>query len=111
MPAYANSYGFELHGNAQTVAGMDSTGLGFIENTQADTGFGNGTLTINNSSNYFYNGYLRTSSGNGTLKHHQGRKRHADHLHAAGSNDTGGLTVSGGVLITAAAVISPLARM
>ena len=100
-PAYANSYAvFELHGNAQTLAGIsDSTGLGVIENTQADTGYGNGTLTINNSSNYSYSGYLRdTSSGNGTLAI---VKTGPGTLTFSGANCgsySGGLTVSGGVL-------------
>ena len=100
-PAYANSYGvLELHGNAQTVAGIsDSTGLGIIENTQADTGIGGGTLTINNTTNYSYNGYIRdTSSGTGALSLVKNGTGTLTMSNQAGFNYTGGLMVSGGVL-------------
>jgi autotransporter-associated beta strand protein len=69
--ASANSY-FELLGNAQTLGGLtDSTTRAVIENTESQTGVGDGTLTINivnSAGNFFFNGYLRnTLAGSGVL--------------------------------------------
>ena len=52
-----NSY-FELLGNQQTLAGIsDGLGHGIIENAEQETGINTGgTLTINNTANYSYNG-------------------------------------------------------
>jgi fibronectin-binding autotransporter adhesin len=107
-PAYAGSWGvFELHGNAQTLAGIsDTTGLGIIENTQADTGIGNGTLTISNTANCSFNGTIRNSnSGSGTLAL---VKSGAATLTLSGTgcgSFTGGLTVSGGLLDVSAGTL------
>ena len=55
-----NAY-FELLGNQQTLAGIvDSSGRGIIENAEQQSGISsNGTLTINNTANCTYGGYIR----------------------------------------------------
>ena len=55
-----NAY-FELLGNQQTLAGIsDGAGHGIIENAEQETGINNtGTLTINNTANCTYSGYIR----------------------------------------------------
>ena len=57
-PAYGY---FELYGNSQTLAGIsDATGRGVIENSETESGVtASGTLTINNSADCSYNGYIR----------------------------------------------------
>jgi fibronectin-binding autotransporter adhesin len=51
----------ELYGHNVTVAGFG--GAGVIENTETETGVGNGTLTVNNSANYTFSGSIRNSAG------------------------------------------------
>jgi autotransporter-associated beta strand protein len=84
-PAADNYCFVELAGNQQTLAGIsDSTGRGVIENVQMAAGYGNSVLTINNSTAYSFNGYLRDHAiglGSGTL--------------ALTKNGTGTLTLSG----------------
>jgi autotransporter-associated beta strand protein len=66
-----NNFGaVELMGNNLTVAGIsDSWVTGIIENTEAETGYGNSTLTVNNADNCSYYGFIRDHStgGSGTL--------------------------------------------
>ena len=51
---------FKLMGNNQTVAGVsDTTGAGVIENADTESGYGPATLTIDNTANYSFNGYIR----------------------------------------------------
>jgi len=92
-----------LLGNSQTVAGISCTnGRGCIENSHTESGISaNGILTVNNTSDYSYNGHLRdkyyagTSTGLVSLV-----KTGAGTLTLAGSNitHTGGTTVGGGTL-------------
>ncbi len=59
-----NSY-FKLLGFNETVAGIiDTSTRGVIENREGDTVSSSGTLTLNSSEDYSYNGYMRdVSSG------------------------------------------------
>ncbi|MBN2578715.1 MAG: autotransporter-associated beta strand repeat-containing protein [Pirellulales bacterium] len=71
-PAASAKSTFELYGNTQTLRGLaDATGRGYVENTESQTGIGNGSLTINtvnSTDNFSFNGYLRnTASGSGIL--------------------------------------------
>ncbi len=100
----AAGYGhFELLGNQQTLRGIsDATGRGVIENSQAETGVGNGTLTVNTTSAgdaFSFNGYLRnTSSGSGTLALVKAGPGTLTLVGAHTGDFTGGLTVQGGTL-------------
>jgi autotransporter-associated beta strand protein len=89
-----------LLGHSLTLAGIsDSSGFGVIENTQDQTGVSNVTVTVNNSTDYSFNGALRnTATGSGTLafiKNGTG----AQTLSGSNIAYTGGTTVSGGRLI------------
>ena len=48
---------FELYGHSMTLAGI--SGIGIVQNTETETGVGSSTLTINNSADYWFGGYLR----------------------------------------------------
>ncbi|MFZ1937098.1 MAG: autotransporter-associated beta strand repeat-containing protein, partial [Thermoguttaceae bacterium] len=109
-----NAY-FELLGNQQTLAGIvDSSGRGIIENAEQQSGISsNGTLTINNTANCTYGGYIRNGdfaanaastgllalvkSGSGTLTLLGGNC----------SAYTGGLTVNAGTLDYSGAGVLP----
>ena len=112
-----NAY-FELQGNQQTLAGIsDAAGRGIIENAEQETGVNTtGTLTVNNSANCTYSGYIRNGdfaanaastgllllvkSGPGTLT-----------LTGANcSSYTGGLTVNAGTLDYSGAGYCPARR-
>ncbi|MBN2579004.1 MAG: autotransporter-associated beta strand repeat-containing protein [Pirellulales bacterium] len=98
---------FLLYGNNVTVAGIsDPYGTGVIENTQDETGVGNATLTVNNSANYGFSGYLRDHwAGSGLLAIVKGGD---GTLALSGPNSggyTGGLTVNAGVLDYSAGVL------
>ena len=106
---------FELLGNNQTLAGIsDSTAAGVIENAEQETGIANlGTLTINNSRDCSYNGYIR----NGDLAANGAStgllalvKSGPGTLTLIGShcgNYTGGLTVNAGTLDYSGATVLP----
>jgi autotransporter-associated beta strand protein len=93
---------FEVYGKSQQLAGIsDATGRGVIENSDTETGVSaNGTLTISNSADCSYNGYIRNCASGSTgllalVKTGTGK------LTLSGVNCgeyTGGLTVSGGTL-------------
>ena len=90
----------ELLGYNQTLGGIsDSSGMGWICNQDAGASVGNGTLTINNSANYSFNGHLVDhNTGSSTLAL---MKDGAGTLTLIGDNVgsyTGGLTVINGTL-------------
>ena len=105
FPNAGHAY-FELMGNNQTLAGISNgTAMAVIENTDQQTGISNlATLTINNTTDCSYNGYIRNGdlapngastgllalvkSGPGTLKL-SGRYT---------ATYTGGLTVNAGTV-------------
>lgn len=60
---------FELLGNNQVVAGLSNAGTTYIENTQAEPGYGGSILTVSNSVDNSYNSVIRnmSSGGIGTL--------------------------------------------
>ncbi|HZV61579.1 MAG TPA: autotransporter-associated beta strand repeat-containing protein [Methylophilaceae bacterium] len=61
---------WQLFGTNQSVAGfVDSSVYSVIENAETQNGFGNGTITLTGSGNYFYGGYIRdkVSGTSGTL--------------------------------------------
>ena len=62
-----NNFGyFELYGHSMTLAGL--SGYGVVENTESESGSANSTLTINNSVDCYFGGYLRnTNNGSGTI--------------------------------------------
>ena len=93
---------FETFGNSQTLAGIsDSTGRGVIENSELESGLAaNAVLTVNNTADCSYNGYLRNynSGSTGTLAL---VKNGSAKLTLSGPNSggySGGLTVTGGTL-------------
>jgi autotransporter-associated beta strand protein len=90
----------KLYGHTQTVASIsDSTGYGIIENTASESNVSLATLTVNNSTDCFYNGRIRdNASGNGRLalvKTGSGTLT----LSGGAINWWGGTTVSGGKLV------------
>jgi len=61
---------WQLLGTNQSVAGLvDNSVYSVIENAEAQNGFGNGTITLTGSGNYYYGGYIRdkASGDSGTL--------------------------------------------
>ena len=89
-------------GHAQTVAGIsDSTGHGVIENTETETSGGAGVLTVNNTADYSFNGWLCDTGyvGNGALTI---VKTGSGELTLSGSGDanalTGGLKIADGTV-------------
>ena len=92
----------ELLGHSLTVAGLsDATGLGFIENSDTESGdYSTGVLTIDSAANWVYNGCLRDNSSNGTGKLAL-VKNGSGTLTLLGNRTgiyTGGLTVNAGTL-------------
>ena len=110
----ASSY-FELLGNNQTVAGInDITSNGVIENAEQETGIANlGTLTINNSSDCSYNGYIRNGdlaangASTGLLALVKGGPGTLTLIGSHCGNYTGGLTVNAGTLDYSGAAVLP----
>ncbi|MBN2577498.1 MAG: autotransporter-associated beta strand repeat-containing protein [Pirellulales bacterium] len=91
---------FLVYGQTVTVAGIsDLYGTACIENTQGQTGIGNGKLIVDNSADYLYYGILRDAwGGSGTFAL---EKRGSGTLTLLGESTgqyTGGLTVQGGTL-------------
>ena len=59
---------FEVYGNTVTVAGISGTVGGAIENTEGESGPGNGTLIVNNTVDCSYSSYIRDNAGgSGTI--------------------------------------------
>jgi autotransporter-associated beta strand protein len=90
---------FLLNGNNITVAGIsDASGTGVIENSQGGAA-ANCTLTIGNSANWSYNGYIRDNAGgSGKLAL---VKNGTGILTLYGTNTssyTGGLTINNGIV-------------
>lgn len=92
---------FETYGHSMTLAGI--SGYGIVENTETETGIGNSTLTINNSVDCTYYGFLRNSAGgSGTLalvKNGTGTQTIVGNDWQNAITYTGGTTVSGGKLV------------
>ena len=92
----------ELLGHATTLAGISDTyGSACIEDAQDETGYADGTLIINNSNNYSFNGIIRdhnagsgrillTKSGPGTLT-----------IFGGNISYSGNTTIQGGALFQA----------
>ena len=101
---------FVLNGTTQTVAGIsDSEGHGVIENRHAYIGTpaANGTLTINNASDCYYNGIIWDGSSGGAttlaiIKTGAGKLTLANNAYYATygytNGWTGGTTINGGTL-------------
>ena len=92
----------EVYGRSVTVGGI--SGSGVIENTETETGVGNGSLVVNNSANCTFSGTLRNSlGGSSTFSLTKGG---AGVLTLVGANTgqyTGTLTVNAGTLDYSAA--------
>ncbi len=90
---------FQLHGNNQTIHGLTMSGTApIIQNTEAETGIGDATLTLNLATNATWSGYLRSAAGgSGNLAI---AKLGAGVLTLSGANITygGATTVNGGTL-------------
>ncbi len=94
---------FELLGHAVTVSGIyDVNATGVIENTQSEYGISaNGVLTVNNSANYSFNGYVRDGNFGGSTGKLALVKGGSGTLTLSGGNCggyTGGLTINAGTL-------------
>ena len=115
LPLRGFSACFELLGNNQTVAGIgDITGTGMIENAEQETGIANlGTLTINNSSDCSYSGYIRNGdlaangASTGLLALVKGGPGTLTLTGSHCGNYTGGLTVNAGTLDYSGAAVLP----
>ncbi len=102
-------------GNNQTLAGIgDITTNGVIENAEQETGIANlGTLTINNSSDCSYNGYIRNGdlaangASTGLLALVKGGPGTLTLIGSHCGNYTGGLTVNAGTLDYSGATVLP----
>ncbi|MFZ9874519.1 MAG: beta strand repeat-containing protein, partial [Candidatus Methylacidiphilales bacterium] len=97
------NYGyFLLMGHNQTVGNLDpgtDAARAVIENTESETGVGNATLTIWQTSDVVFSGYIRnTSTGSGTLGL---TKNGSGKLTVAGANITytGATTIEEGTLV------------
>jgi autotransporter-associated beta strand protein len=89
---------FEIYGNTVTVAGISGTVGGAIENTEGETGVGNGTLIVNNTEDCSYSSYIRdTAWGSGTLSLVKAGPAKLT-LPSSNSSYTGSTTISAGVL-------------
>ena len=90
---------FEMYGNTVTVAGISGTGGGAIQNTEGESGPGNGTLIVNNTDNCSYHGIIRNNAGgSGTLALVKSGTGTLTLNGPYSSQFTGGLTVNGGTL-------------
>ena len=94
---------YELLGHTLTLAGIsDPSGTGVIENSQDENGISsNGVLTVNNTENWIYNGYLRDGNFGGSTGKLVLVKSGDGTLTLSGPNSggyTGGLTVNAGTL-------------
>ena len=106
---------FELLGNQQTLAGIaDGSGRGIIENAEQESGISsNGTLTINNTANCSYGGYIRNgdfaanAASTGLLALVKGGSGTLTLLGGNCSAYTGGLTVNAGTLDYSGAGVLP----
>ncbi len=115
LPLRGASAYFELLGNNQTLAGIgDITTNGVIENAEQETGIANlGTLTINNSSDCSYNGYIRNGdlaangASTGLLALVKGGPGTLTLIGSHCGNYTGGLTVNAGTLDYSGATVLP----
>ena len=89
-----------LLGHSQTLAGIsDASGFGVIENSQDQTGVANAMLTVNNSTDYSFNGALRnTATGGGHSRWSKSGPACPDSCRPNISY-TGGTTITGGRLI------------
>ena len=57
----AGNSALEVYGHSVTLAGL--RGNGTVENTETETGVGNGALIVDNSTNYTFSGTVRNSAG------------------------------------------------
>ncbi len=94
---------FELLGYTVTVANIsDANGTGVIENTQGEAGVSaNGVMTVNDSTNSSYSGYIRDGNFGGSSGKLVFVKGGTGTLTLTGGNCggyTGGLTVNAGTL-------------
>ena len=101
--ATSNWARFDLQGTSQTLAGIQcTTGGGIIQNERLGAGgaFTAGTLTINNSADYSFTGYMRDRDGGAGILPLNIVKTGAGKQTIVGSNIgyTGTTTVNGGTL-------------
>jgi autotransporter-associated beta strand protein len=90
---------FEMYGNTVTVAGISGTGGGAIQNTEGESGPGNGTLIVNNADDCSYHGIIRNNAGgSGTLTLVKSGTGTLTLNGPYSSEFTGGLVVNGGTL-------------
>jgi fibronectin-binding autotransporter adhesin len=97
--SFTGSDGYlELFGNTVTVGGISAANGGTIENTDAETGCGNGVLVVDNSDTCSFTGTIRNNGGgSGTLSLvKKGTGTLA--LTSSSCSYTGSTTISGGVL-------------
>ena len=92
-----------LHGNNQTLAGLsDPTGHGAVQVVHTEEGYSaNSTLTVNNTEDYVFTGYLRDKSGGGSTGKVALVKSGTGTLTLSGGHIpfTGDVTVDGGNLV------------
>jgi autotransporter-associated beta strand protein len=90
----------EVYGNTVTVGGLVGSGTGgAVENTEGETGIGNGTLIVNNAATCTYGGALRNNAGgSGTLALIKDGTGTLTLKNSRSGDFTGSLTVKNGTL-------------
>ncbi|MEZ0388084.1 MAG: beta strand repeat-containing protein, partial [Verrucomicrobium sp.] len=93
---------FKLLGHTETVAGIsDVTGAGVLENRESDVVTSAGTLVLNSSSDFSYNGYLRDNAANSVDANPLNLVKQGSGMQVLSGNQiryTGTTMVSGGTL-------------
>jgi autotransporter-associated beta strand protein len=90
---------FSIYGHTVTVGGIIGSAGGAVQNAEGETGPGNGTLIVDNTSNCSYSGIIRDNAGgSGTFELVKNGTGILTLVGGYSGNYTGGLTVNNGTL-------------